>query len=100
MWINLREHHQVLETLFQELIVLVCAKFVSPMITLPPCVHILEDEGKHDETLQLWGIGLQTLGLDSSTMHEEKQASFDEENHFDFSDDDSNFDMEELVDDE
>jgi len=40
------------------------------------------------------------MGLDSSTMHEDKQASSNKEDHSDFFDDDSNEDMEELVDDE
>jgi hypothetical protein len=39
------------------------------------------------------------MGKDALTIHEEKHALFDEENHFDFFND-SNEDMEELVDDE
>lgn len=58
-----------------------------------------EDERNRDETLQLWWIGPQTMGKDALTIHEEKYALFDEENHSDFFND-SNEDMEELVDDE
>ncbi len=39
-----KDHHQVSETLCQEPIVLlcVCAKFASSVITFPPCANILE----------------------------------------------------------
>jgi hypothetical protein len=40
--IFLREHHQVLETLLEELVVLVCAKYANLVITLSPCVCMLE----------------------------------------------------------
>ncbi len=58
-----------------------------------------EDEGNRDETLKLWGIGPQTMGKDALTIHEDKHALFDEKNHSNFSND-SDEDMEELVDDE
>lgn len=58
-----------------------------------------EDGRKQDATLQLWGIGLQIAGEDALVMHEEKHVLFDEENHSN-SFNDSDEDMEELVNDE